>query len=47
MAASSDIPSVIVLNEIEGTTYGLGNYKYGVVRHQQSRMKFKFPDDKD
>ena len=36
---SSDIPESIDLLPIHNTEYGLGKYKYGVIRHMETRLK--------
>ena len=42
-----DIPNGVDLLPIHNTTYGLGKYGHGVIRHSETRMKFKYPDHKD
>jgi len=47
LVENPDFPFPIKLHPIEKTTYGYGKYKFGTIRQQESRLRFKFPDHKD
>ena len=42
-----DFPSVMVLTPIPNTSYGFSKYKSGIIRQQQNRLRFNFPDHKN